>query len=357
VLRRLVIGFALVAVSAATLHAAGASHANATSAAASTRRHVYWGAYAAGGQYGLVDAPWNMKSADRFEANAGKRMSLLEWGQAWRECSDTCGPRGFRSDLMSRARRRGYLPVLSWGSYAAGEGPDQPEYQLADIIEGRYDGFIRAWARGAKAWGHPFFLRFDWEMNTNSVPYSEHANGNRPGEFVRMWRHVHDIFEAVGATNATWTWCPNVEYASSVKPLASLYPGAAYVDWTCLDGYNWGTNPAHPDAWRSFGDVFGATYRLVTRRIAPSKRLMIGEMGSTEIGGSKARWIADALGRQVTSRFPRIRAVIWFNKRWDGMDWPIESSPGAVQALRAAIRSPVYVANRFAHADTSPIGP
>jgi hypothetical protein len=84
---------------------------------------------------------------------------------------------------------------------------------------------------------------------------------------------------------------------------------------------------------------------------------MIGETASTEIGGSKAHWIADALGRQVTLRFPKIRAVIWFNKHWDGMDWPIESSPRAVQALRAAIRSPVYVANRFAHADTSPIGP
>jgi Glycosyl hydrolase family 26 len=357
VLRRLLIGFTLVAVPAATLHAGGASPAHATRAEASARRSVYWGAYVAGRQYGLVDAPWNMKSANRFEANAGKRMSLLEWGQTWHECSATCGSPGFPTILMRKARGRGYLPVLSWGSYAAGEGPHQPDYRLADIVHGRYDKFIRAWARRAKAWGHPFFLRFDWEMNTNSVPYSESANGNRPGEFVRMWRHVHDIFEAVGATNVTWTWCPNVEYATSVKPLASLYPGAAYVDWTCLDGYNWGANPAHRDAWRSFADVFRATYRLVTRHIAPSKPLMIGEMASTEIGGSKARWIADALGRQVTLRFPRIRAVIWFNKHWAGMDWPIESSRAARQAFRAAIRSPVYVANRFPHADTSPIPP
>jgi mannan endo-1,4-beta-mannosidase len=357
VLRRLVTGFTLVAVSAAALQAAGGSHANATLAVAPARGDVYWGAYAAGRQYGLVDAPWSMKSADRFEGNAGKRMSLLEWGQFWHECSAICGPRGFPSHLMSAARRRGYLPVLSWASYAEEKGPDQPEYQLADIVDGRYDNFIRNWARGAKAWGHPLFLRFDWEMNTNSLPYSEYANGNRPGEFVRMWRHVHNIFEAVGATNVTWTWCPNVEYASSVKPLASLYPGARYVDWTCLDGYNWGTNPAHRDAWRSFGDVFRATYRLVTRRIAPSKPLMIGETASTEIGGSKARWIADALGTQVPLRFPRIRAVIWFNKEWEGMDWPIESSRAARQALRAAIRSRVYVANRFAQADTSPIRP
>jgi hypothetical protein len=331
---------------AATVHAVG----NARPAGS-----VYWGAYAAGGQYGLVDAPWNLTSAARFEAGVGKRMSLLEWGQAWRECSSNCGMRGFRGDLMSKARARGYLPVLSWGSYAAGEGTDQSAYRLSQIIEGRFDAFITAWAIQAKRWGHPFFLRFDWEMNTNSVPYSEHSNGNGPGEFVRMWRHVHDLFREAGADNVTWVWCPNVEYPTSVKPLARLYPGDAYVDWTCLDGYNWGTNPHHRDAWRGFGTVFRSTYDLVTKRIAPSKPLMVGETASTEVGGSKAQWITDALTRQVPGRFPRIRAFVWFNKHWGGIDWPLESSPTARLAFRAAIRLPVYAANRFAHADTSPI--
>jgi hypothetical protein len=347
-LRRLLISFILVVLPAATLHAASAR-------LDSPRGSVYWGAYVAGGQYGLLDAPWTMTSANRFEANVGKRMSLLEWGQAWYECSTTCGLRGFRSDLMGKARARGYLPVLSWGSYASGEGQEQQDYRLSQIIDGRYDSFIRAWAIGAKGWGHPFFLRFDWEMNTTSVPYSEHSNGNGPGEFVRMWRHVHDIFREVGAANVTWVWCPNVEYSTSVKPLANLYPGNAYVDWTCLDGYNWGTNPAHLDVWTSFDGVFHSTYDLVTKRIAPSKPLMIGETASTEIGGSKARWISEAFGRQVPRRFLRIKAIIWFNKYWGGMDWPIESSRAARQALRAAIRSPVYAVNRFAHADTSPI--
>jgi hypothetical protein len=318
---------------------------------------IYWGAYIGGGQYGLEDAPWDMTSADRFEARAGKRMSLLEWGQRWYECSTSCGLRGFRSDLMSKARARGYLPVLSWGSYAAGEGTNQPGYRLSEIAGGRYDAFIRRWATGAKRWGHPFFLRFDWELNTNSVSYSEHSNGNRRGEFVRMWRHVHRIFTRVGAENVTWVWCPNAEYSASVKPLASLYPGDAYVDWTCLDGYNWGTNPARAGAWTSFNTVFEDTYRLITTEIAPSKPLMIGETASTEIGGSKAHWITDALGTQVLDRFPRIRAIVWFNKSWNRMDWPIESSDAAASALRAAIASPAYADNRFEHARDSPILP
>jgi mannan endo-1,4-beta-mannosidase len=346
--RRLLVGLSVV-VSVASASLASAAHV------APGRGSVYWGAYAAGGQYGLVDAPWNMTSAARFQSDAGKRMSLLEWGQAWRECSTTCGLRGFRADLMSRARARGYLPVLSWGSYGSGGPAEQPRFRLSEILSGRYDAFIRAWAEQAKAWGHPFFLRFDWEMNTNSVPYSEHANGNRPGEFVRMWRHVHDIFTRAGASNVTWVWCPNVEYPGSLRPLRSLYPGDAYVDWTCLDGYNWGTNPAHRDAWRSFATVFGPTYRLVTNVIAPSKPLMVGETASTEVGGSKSRWIADALGVQIPRHFPRIKAVVWFNKYWAGMDWPIESSRAAQQAMRSAVASPIYAVNRFANAHASPI--
>ena len=114
------------------------------------------------------------------------------------------------------------------------------------MIEGHHDAYIREFAEAAKAWGHPFFLRFNWEMNGNWFPWSEGVNGNQPGEYVAAWRHVHDIFTQVGATNATWVWCPNVDPASKLHDLASLYPGDAYVDWTGLDGYNWGTNPASP---------------------------------------------------------------------------------------------------------------
>lgn len=314
---------------------------------------IFWGAYVGGGQYGLADAPWDLRSLDRLESAAGKRLSLVEWGQAWHECSADrgCGLRPFRADLLDRVRLRGAIPVLSWGSYAEGRGAHQPAYSLAQILSGRYDAFIRRWARGAKAWGHPFFLRFDWEMNTNSVPYSEAANGNRPGEFVHMWRHVHEIFRRVGARNVTWVWCPNVAYPGSVKPLARLYPGRRYVNWACLDGYNWGG--AH---WRSFASVFGPSYRRLAR-IAPGKPVMIGETASTEAGGSKAAWIAQGLGAALPHEFARVKGVVWFDKQADGMDWPLASSTAAVAAFRQAIDLPVYAANGFAHLPPAPIRP
>jgi len=325
--------------------------------AAARAAPIYWGAYAAGGQYGRTDAPWDIGSLRLFEANAGKRVSLVEWGQAWYECSSTCGLRPFRAELMERVRRHGAIPVLSWGSKHEGTGAIDPDFRLSAIVAGRYDRFLRAWARGARRWGHPFFLRFDWEMNTNGVPYSEHSNGNRSGDFVRMWRHVHRLFTQVRARNVTCVWCPNVDYRDAVRPLERLYPGDRYVDWTCLDGYNWGTNPSSPRGWMSFASVFRPTYELITRRIAPAKPMMLGETAASEYGGSKPAWIEDALTRQLPARYRKVRAIVWFNKNADDMDWIIESSPASRAAFAAGIRSGHYASNRFGRLATSPIRP
>jgi hypothetical protein len=285
-----------------------------------------------------------MGSVRAFERDAGKHVSLVEWGQHWYECSRSCGMRSFPAALMQRVRDHGAVPVLSWGSYAENGGVSQPAYRLAEIARGRYDRFIAAWARGAARWGHPFFLRFDWEMNTNEVPYSEHANGNRPGQFAAMWRHVHAVVVRAGATNVLWVWCPNVEYPGTVTPLRSLYPGDATVDWTCLDGYNWGAGGGRRgSSWTSPAQVFGPTYGLVTGSIAPSKPLMIGETASSEHGGSKPRWISDLLGTALSKRLPRVRALVWFDKRWDGMDWPITTSRATRSAFRRAIAARRFV--------------
>jgi hypothetical protein len=344
------------AVTATTTGAMGAT-GGATPAPVADPREAYWGAYVAGGRYGLTDAPWDMRSLEAFQRSTRKAPSLIEWAQSWFECSSTCGMRPFRADLMQRVRDRGAIPVLSWGSYDERGGTDQPDFQLADIIAGRYDDFIDSWARGAAAWGHPFFLRFDWEMNTNGVPYSEHSNGNQRGEFARMWRHVHDRFSAAGAANVTWVWCPNVEYEGSVKPLASLYPGDDVVDWTCLDGYNWGTNPSRPAGWASPAEVLAPSYDLLTRSIAPGKPVMIGETAATESGGSKAAWIRELLSDALPVRMPEVGAVVWFNKDWDGMDWPIETSDAARDAFAGAIAAERYAASDFAGLDGSPIRP
>jgi beta-mannanase len=101
---------------------------------------------------------------------------------------------------------------------------------LRSIADGLYDSSLKTWAQQVAAWGHPLFLRWDWEMNGNWQPYSPGVNGNTASDFVNAWRHFHDLTAQAGASNVTWVWCPNVDPGNIYTPYAQVYPGDAYVD-------------------------------------------------------------------------------------------------------------------------------
>lgn len=316
---------------------------------------IYWGAYVAANLYGIqYIPPWDMSAVEVFESHAGKSLSILHWGRRWYNNGQYYN---FDTTLMENVRQGGYLSMLDWTSWAYGQiaHQDAPQFTLSKIISGTHDAYIQQWATAAKNWGHPFFLRFNYEMNGDWFPWSEVTNGNRPGQYVQAWRHVHDIFTQVGANNVTWVWCPNIDLIDSI-PLEGLYPGDAYVDWTCIDGYNWGPEPNHGGRWWSFYDIFKPTYDHILA-IAPNKPLMIGETASTELNGSKAAWITDALTVQLPQNFPKVKALLWFNIAADNMDWYIESSPAAQAAFAAGISSNYYTAAPAIDLDTSPIPP
>jgi hypothetical protein len=317
---------------------------------------LYWGA-TIGSHLTGEQAPWDMTAVTKFEEEAHKSASLVQFFQPFANCGgSSCSFYAFPTTPLESIRAHGSIPVLSWSSQSIPSSLNEPDFQLADVIEGRYDEYIREFATKAKEWGHPFFLRFNWEMNGNWFPWAEGVNGNAPGQSVAAWRHVHDIFASVGASNVSWVWCPFVDPAGSLQDLNSLYPGDGYVDWTGLDGYNWGTNPAAPHGWRSFSQLFAKSYSEIADTIAPSKPLMIGEMGSSEQGGSKAEWIKDALAR-VPTEYPKVRALLWFDKFDDNMDWPIETSSAATAAFAEGISQSAYLGASYSGLEGGAIQP
>jgi hypothetical protein len=315
---------------------------------------ILWGA-TIGSHLTGNQAPWDMSAVTRFEENARKKASMVQFFQPFANCNPGCSFYKFPTNPMESIRQHGSIPVLSWSSQSIPSTKDEPDFQLADVISGRYDAYIREFATQAKSWNHPYFLRFNWEMNGKWFPWHEGVNGNQAGESAKAWRHVHDIFTAVGSDNATWVWCPNVEYSGSTS-LASLYPGDSYVDWTCLDGYNWGTNPAKPDKWKSFDTVYKPTYQKIVETIAPSKPMMIGEVASTEYGGSKAAWIREMLAK-VPTDYKKIRALLWFDKFDSNMDWPVETSGSATTAFAEGLQGSVYLGNTFAGLSATAVQP
>jgi hypothetical protein len=315
---------------------------------------LYWGAQI-GDQLTGEAAPWDLGALHSFEATAGKSLSLVSFASPFAECSSAqCTFINFPLTPMENARNYGAIPFFSWSSSATPEDSHQRYFRLANIINGTLDPYIRQFAESAREWGHPFFMRFDWEMNGFWFPWSEGVNGNKAGEFVAAWRHVHDIFRAVGADNATWAWCPNVDFTRKLIPLNKVYPGSAYVDWTCLDGFNWGKR-ADSAGWQSFNRVFHETYKRVLK-LAPNKPMMLGEVASNEIGGSKSKWISNMLKTVPTYR--KIRGLIWFDVKDRNTHWPLESSSKASNAFAKGIQRSIYRPNEFAGLTTrSPIPP
>jgi beta-mannanase len=301
-----------------------------------------------------------MTSVSTLASMVGKGLSLVHFATPFADCeSGVCSDESFPWTPLNNIRNYGAIPFLDLESVAT-QNNSSYSSQLPDtlsaVINGDWDSYLESFAQSAKAWGHPFFLRFDWEMNSSWWPWSEGVNGNTPGQYVAAWRHVHDIFAREGATNVSWVWCPNVDPGNEYTSLQELYPGSAYVDWTCLDGYNTGTNPIYApyDHWMSFDQLYRSTYDEIVNTIAPGKPMILGEVGSTEIGGSKAQWISQMLS-ELPSQYPDIHGVIWYDRSTDGWDWPIESSASSLAAFSSGIGNAAYVANNYGNLSSSPI--
>jgi beta-mannanase len=268
--------------------------------------------------------PWkpaDLSEVNAFEHLARRHAGIVMWFADWAHNEH------FDASQARAVAARGSVPEITWEPWDAFRGIEQPRYRLARIAAGYHDAHISRWAREIASYDEPVRLRFGQEMNGRGYPWAELANGNRPGDFVRAWRHVHAIFDAAGATNVTWVWAPVVGAVGQGQ-----FPGGDQVDVIGVSGFNGGSILFRRE-WRSFAEAFGPTLDYV-HALAPSKPIELAEVASTETGGSKAAWIGGMF--DVIQRRPYIRAIVWFNLRKE-TDWRIESSTSARRAFADGI--------------------
>jgi len=68
---------------------------------------------------------------------------------------------------------------------------------------------------------------------------------------------------------------------------------------------------------------------------------MIAETASAEEGGDKAAWIRSALLHYLPLRYPKVRALVWFDEEKE-RDWTVDSSEATLREFRAAAAHPYY---------------
>jgi cellulose synthase (UDP-forming) len=261
-----------------------------------------------------------------FERAIGQRAGVTMFFADWAHAAPSLAQ-------LRAIAARGSEPEIAWEpwDYAVGERHPQPRFTLESIIDGSHDAYIRAWARTIRAYGRPVLVRFAQEMNGSWYPWSEGTNGNRRGQFVAAWRHVHDVVAAAGATNARWVWSPISRYGLGLN--ARLYPGSRYVNVVGLTAYN-GGDALSWGGWHSFGALFNHSLDQL-RRIAPGKPVQITEVSSATRGGNRAAWIT-AMFKDLADQ-PQVRSIVWFNLAKQ-TDWRIDDSPTASRAFAAGAR-------------------
>lgn len=293
--------------------------------------------------------PGDLAEVNAFEQIAQAPVGIIQWFADW-------GSGRVDVKQLRAVAARGAMPQITWEPWDnARAGRSQPAYRLASIVSGRYDAYIRSWARDLRGYGKPVLLRFAQEMNGLVYPWAEAKNGNRPGEYARAWRYVHDIFTAEGATNVRWVWCPVTRAVVDEQ-----YPGDDYVDIVALSGFNGGT--ALPwGGWRTFADAFNAPLQSL-RRLAPDKPVQISEVATAQEGGNKPLWIKQMFD-YVQSR-AWIRSVLWFDLPKQ-TDWRVATSPtaqrafadGVARMLGTAIEAPASTSAQRQDSSSPPDAP
>lgn len=257
-------------------------------------------------------APTSMKPVDAYAELVGKKPNLIAYYAAWGDGFDATGVRN--------AWSVGALTVVSW---------EAQDISLTDIADGVTDDYLKDYARAARRLNIPFAISFADEMNGNWETWG--TTRTTPQEYVRAWRHIHDVFEDVGATNVIWAWSPNIiEPTGGSVALKPFYPGDAYVDWVGMVGYFTDWDP------HTFEGLFGPTVTEVRR--FTRKPLLVLETGAMP-GGHRAGDVR-ALFEGVTAA-PDIIGFTWFDHKARA-DWRLSANPEGLAEFKRLAANDLY---------------
>jgi mannan endo-1,4-beta-mannosidase len=294
--RKGLIVMVLAAATAAGLFLA-VNEQSGNSGGLSTKPDSYLGVYVTG-------IPHSYDPVRHFVGRTGVRPNIVLYYSAWWE--------PFRAKFAATAARHNQVPLVQIN----------PEHvSLASIAAGQWDSYLDRFAAQIRAYHHSVILGFGHEVNARWSQWGyRHAS---PATFVAAWRHIVDVFRAMGVRNVTWLWTVNVidVHAESVDP-GPWWPGPKYVTWVGIDGYY------RQASWR-FDALFGPTIKAV-------RKLTLDPILISETGVAPRAGKAEKIG----NLFAGIRAygllgVVWFNAVAH-QDWRLDN-PAAITAFHRAV--------------------
>ncbi len=217
---------------------------------------------------------WNTDVIDTVNAAMAKPLAVINlfsnFEQGW----------GNLTTQTTNIVSRNAVPMITWMPSVS----TRPNANLlGEISSGQWDSYIDSWISGLKTWQAKYpidsrptvLIRFAHEFNGNWYPW-----GNDPNGLKTAWAYLHNRFAAAGVSGVQWVWCANNASVDSYNDITRYYPGDTLVDWTALDGYNWGSNYSFSQ-WKGFAETFSSPYITLVANY-PSKPVMLAEVASAE---------------------------------------------------------------------------
>jgi hypothetical protein len=274
----------------------GSANASGLTPPAIPSTGAYLGAFVGPNQSDTVaqsDIRIELSEMGTFEGTIGRPLGLVHVFQDWRN--------PVRNSALAAFAGTGAIPVIDWGCIAD-----------ASVISGSQDAFITSYAKSLAAYGRPVFLRWFWEMNLTQLTRNKGCLGTLGATgYVQAWQHIWNLFQAAGAYNVSFVWCPSVQTRTSPTP---YYPGDQYVGWIGFDGYDRDQDPT-----------------IITTQFVPfydtwsthDKPMMIAETGATS---DQATFLSD-LAAALPTTFPGIKAVMYYDSE-GALNWTLTDATG-----------------------------
>jgi len=245
----------------------------------------------------------------------------------------------FLAETQRRGIRQALVSWEPWEPVPARLGTTvqflpQPGYRNREIAAGAQDGYLKAFARGLRAFHGTVWLRYAHEMNGTWYPWSHDPEG-----YVQAWRHVVGLVRSI-APNARFVWSANPSLYEPIGPWATglrrYWPGAAWVDAVGSTVIDFGGRKTYT--------VARFVPRLRALRRTYGKPVMIAESNTQAAG--RVAWLADL--RAMLRGMPWVFAIAWSQLPSRGtaqmgahagrLDWSVARDPAAAAQLAAIAR-------------------
>ncbi|MFC5744017.1 glycoside hydrolase family 26 protein [Actinomadura rugatobispora] len=252
-----------------------------------------------------------------FERDLGRPLDIVQSYRGWKSAFPG------RDDAALLAAGDRYL-LLTWA------GADTRE-----VVSGKHDRLIRERARAIKATGKPIFLRWQRDMDRESV---RDSRVHSPADFIAAWKHIRRIFERERVDNVAWVWCPTAG-GFGTRNAPSFYPGDDQVDWICVDA-----QPGGEFDYRDLSETLKLFLEWADDRPKP---IMVAEFGVPKsYGARRAEWLRKAA---ETLQNPQVKAVVYFNSdeqaqeaRDERRRYSVSGDKQAASALRELATLPYF---------------